>query len=877
MSQPPDAARSEAPSPATPPAPAASASGPRGARAVSLAGFAAAFVALGLVAAPAPALAEPREDANGAERNETAAGPEALAAEPLAAPLDAVGVDPDAAYPRRTELPEPPEDPDDRSVKLGLLPYHGIAPALNDLQETSDRVSVEVVGESVEGRDLYLVTLTEPETRAEARHQQRMRELIAENPDRAARDRTLPDRYKTPVHVNANIHGNEWEGTDASLRIIEELATAEDERTRELLEGSRLYFTVTANPDGRVAGTRANSAGFDLNRDFVTVSQPETAAIRQVMVDTQPLVMIDQHGYVNGTLIEPATPPHGQNYEYDLFIKNTYANGIAMEQAVLDLGYTPEDDGVQPPQIPFRDREDGWDDWPPIFTPMYAPYQGAVAAATIEFPLRVNNAAYDLAEEELRRRTAINTDISAATIEATLDFAHENREELVGDQIEVFRRGAAGEEQVVPPEEWVPGFGPEDVYTTDFPRAYVIPAGEGQRSAPAAARLVDFLIANDVRVERAGNAFELDGTSYPAGSYVVDMHQPKRGMANVLLEDGRDITGDVEAMYDISGWSHGRLWGATVESAESAPPGATERVSEAAPTGAVEGDGGWTLRLDDAADVAALNDLVAAGAEATWGGSGTVRVSADAAGAVAEAADRHGAVFHPAVSDAATGAPALDTVNVAVAGAADEVLTLGELGFDVETVSTAVLNDGFDWSGTDVLYVSSGLVYSSLTDEARTGLDAFLEEGGVVARGTTGARFNEEAGLLEVQHGAGRSDANGVVLMDDGEGALAGTGGYGFVYSPGWFTDLGPEVTVEQSYGAEGPLVAGHWRPDANGSGGQDSAAGQAAVVSGVAAPGASVVLFGTEPLFRNHPKGLFGQVAQALFWTSAEAGTEVR
>ena len=154
-------------------------------RPLSLAGSAAAFVAVGLIALPAPALAEPREEANGADRNEIAADPESLpagpgAADTTAAAPDAVGIDPGAAYPRQAELPEPPEDPDDASVKLDLIPYHGIAPALNELQETSDRVSVEVIGESLQGRDLYLVTLTEPETRAEARHQQRMRELIAE-------------------------------------------------------------------------------------------------------------------------------------------------------------------------------------------------------------------------------------------------------------------------------------------------------------------------------------------------------------------------------------------------------------------------------------------------------------------------------------------------------------------------------------------------------------------------------------------------------------------------------------------------------------------------------------------------------------------------
>ena len=851
----------------------------------TLAGSLAALMAAGVLALPiTPAAAAPvsvRDSGNGSERNEAAAGAEALTrAGPraLAAPdgvPPAASVDPDDAYPRQTELPPHPEDPDDHSVKLGLAPYHDIAPTLNGLQDASDRVSAEIVGTSVEGRDLYLVTVTEPETRGQARQQQRMRELIADDPARAARDRTLAERYKTPVFVNANIHGNEWEGTDASLRTIEELATAEDEETAELLAGARLYFVVTANPDGRVAGQRANAAGFDLNRDFVTVSQPETVAVRQVMQDTQPLVMLDQHGYVNGTLIEPATPPHGQNYEYDLYIKHTYANALNMEEAIGELGYTPEDDGVEAPQIPFRDWEDGWDDWPPIFTPMYAPYQGAVASATIEFPMRVNNVDYDrLDEEELRRRSAINTDISAATIGATLSYVQDNRDELVGDQIEVFRRGAAGEEQVVPPQGWVPGFGPEDVWTTDFPRAYVIPAGEEQRSATAAARLVDFLVANDVRVERAGRAFTVEGVEYPAGSYVVDMHQPKRGMANVLLEDGRDISDDIGAMYDISGWSHGLLWGADVEAVQEEVGASTEPVTVAAPTGSVAeaGEGGWELRLDDGAEVAALNDLLASGTDVVWNGQGSVVVpaGADAAGI----ADRYGVTFRAAETGSPGDAVVSGTPTVAIAGAADELFTLDEMGFDLRPVSTSVLNAGFDWSGVDVLYVASGLVYADLDAQARADLDAFLADGGVVARGTTGARFNEQAGLLDATRQSARSDANGVVRVSGGDGVLAGTGGHAFVYGPGWFTDLGEGVAVEQTYAQEAPLVAGHWRPDEDGTGGQSDAAGQPSVVSGVAERGTPVVLFGTEPLFRNHPKGMFGQVAQAVYWgASADLG----
>ncbi|GAA4154305.1 M14 family zinc carboxypeptidase [Actinomadura keratinilytica] len=816
-----------------------------------------------------------REFGNGPERNSAASPGRELAAQLKARGAGAhYGHARTEGYPRQTKLPEPPVNPDDKSIKLGLTPYHAIAPKLNALQKASDRVSVEVIGRTHQGRDMYLVTVTAPESRAEAARQERMREKIENEPAKAARDPQIKRSYKAPLFVNGNIHGNEWEGTDAALRVIERLATAKDAATAELLGSTRLYFNVTANPDGRVDGVRANAAGFDLNRDFVTASQPETRAMRQVMIDTQPLVMIDLHGYVNGTLIEPTTPPHGQNYEYDLFIRNTYANGLNMEAAIKALGYTPDEDGVQPPQIPFRDWDEGWDDWPPIFTPQYAPFHGAVASSTVEIPLRVNNADYtDLPVAELRRRSKINTAVAEAAIGATASFVAQRRTALIADQIEVFRRGAAGERQRPAPSGWVPGFGPEDVYTTRFPRAYVIPAGTRQRSAAAAARLVDHLIANDVRVTRAARGFTLGGTAYPAGSYIVDMHQPKRGLANVMLEAGGDITDKVDAMYDISGWSHALLWGATVTPVATGDlRGVPVReVKTAAPTGYVAPTGDLALRLDDAKDVTALNALLDAGVKATWAADGTAVVPASARAAARTVADRYGVRFERA---AAKGTAPLRKPRVAAAASSDDAFALQEMGFDVTAVDTAALNAGFDWSGVDVLYVSSGLNHAQLNERARTALGAFLARGGVVGRGSTGASFNSAAGLLTATPVAGRADANGVVAVSNGGGAVTSRApGASFVYSPRWFTGLGPEVAVEQRYAAQGPLISGHWRPDADGTGGQNAAAGQAAVIRGVDERGAAVVLFGTEPLFRDHPKGMFAQVARSLYWSAVTAG----
>ncbi|CAM5585871.1 M14 family zinc carboxypeptidase [Streptomyces purpurascens] len=777
-------------------------------------------------------------------------------------------------YPRRQVLSLDPRNPGDKSLKLGLTPYHAIAPKLNALQRLGDRVSVEVTGRSAGGHRLYLVTVTAPETTRQARAQERMRELIENAPASAAKSREIKWTYKAPVFVNSNIHGNEWEGTDASLKVIEQLATAKDTKTRDLLAHSRLYFNVTANPDGRIAGTRANANGFDLNRDFVTASQPESRAMRQIELDKQPAVLLDLHGYVNGTLIEPTTPPHGENYEYDLFLKNSYANALAMESAVNALGYTPAKDGVEPAQIPFRDQEEGWDDWPPIFTPQYAAFHGTVAAHTVEIPLAVNNEEYDtLPVPELRRRSAINTAVAGAAVRATLNHVREHRTTLVADQIETFRRGAAGAPQVpVSPKTvpGVPGIGPEDVYTTDFPRAYVIPPGDSrtQRSAPAAARLVDHLLANDVRVTRAIRPFRLGGRTYPEGSYVVDLHQPKRGMANVLLADGRDISDKVSVMYDISGWSLGRLWGATVERVTSGSlRGAPLRpVAEAAPVAHVPAHGTLRLRLTDPREIAALNSLLRQGVPVRQAPDGSAIVPASARREALTAARTHDVAF---TATRLKGGTPLHRLRVAAAVTPGELFALREMGFDVTPVSTAVLNAGFDWSGTDVLFVSAGLDHALLTAPARKALDAFLDGHGLVGRGATGAALNGAADLLAVKPVEGNPDANGVVRTVNSGRLTHDAPAHAFVYAPLWFTDLGPGVREEQSYAIGNPLVSGHWRPLPDGTGGPAAAAGQASVVSG-----GRTVLFGTEPLFRDHPKGEFPQVARALF-TVAHSGSD--
>src|SRR5687768_14435154 len=108
------------------------------------------------VAAPVNGTAQPattspsvpdREPGNGPERNEIAALDEAFAAQSVPAQGENQA-DRYQGYPRRTKLRSYPENPADKSIKLNLAPYHSLAPKLNALQQKSNRVSVEVVGQS---------------------------------------------------------------------------------------------------------------------------------------------------------------------------------------------------------------------------------------------------------------------------------------------------------------------------------------------------------------------------------------------------------------------------------------------------------------------------------------------------------------------------------------------------------------------------------------------------------------------------------------------------------------------------------------------------------------------------------------------------------
>ncbi|PFG41909.1 zinc carboxypeptidase [Isoptericola jiangsuensis] len=806
-------------------------------------------------------------------------------------------IDMPTSYPSQPTLRTYDPVEGDATSLNGTIAHSDLAPALTALMASSDRVSTQVVGQSTQGRDLYLVTVTAPESRGETAQQTRWREEIRHSPAKAAADKKLAAGYKTPLWISANIHGNEWEGTDAAMQVITELATSDDPAVTEMLGQHRLYFSLSLNPDGRTVATRATALGFDANRDMVTGATPESRSFVATAQTLQPLYAADFHGYTGVLQVEPCGPPHGDNYEYDLFIPHGFALAEQVEADVVAADiegntYLDRSTGRTTTEktgsikIPYRDTPSGWDDYPPIFTAQYAAYHGAVTS-TVELPHGRTGSTTTPAN------AAINTEVARVTMLSMVDYVADHSTAMLADQIETFRRGVAGEAKVqlteanvdaVPgPDSWKELWDvTDDQEPVVLPRAYVIPVGDGQRSSSDAEALVDQLLFHGVEVSTLSRTTSVGGVTYPAGSFVVDLHQPLRGLANTLLATGSDISEKLPSMYDISAWSLADLWGATVDAVGTTtdgPVGATRPLSRVPSDGVLPKKASHVaFDLAGVEDFRALNALLEDDAPVWLLDDGRAVVGPEGLPAAADAVVTYDIPFTAATRAeiaALDDATELDDLTVAYTGGADDVLALAQLGFDdLVPVSSSGVDAGAATATTgledaDVLWVGSTFNPGAA---GRAYVAQWLADGGaIVGESTAGFSAAATYGLVQGTAVRGNTRGNGIVAVDTPATSMfaAHPQDASFIYPAVWFTDLGAGTDVELSYDATEPFLAGHWN-DLSGPG-QDAAAGQAAVVSGESASGARAVVFGTSPTFRTHPQGAMSQVATAIFWATSD------
>jgi len=393
-------------------------------------------------------------------------------------------------------------------------------------------VQLETLGKSAQGRDMKMGIVSKDQ--ASIDHY-----LSSTNPTAltkpsemlaALKDKTLD--YKLPVLVH-NTHADEQPGIDIITGLFNTFATKEkvsfnttDEAGNAktvtldiptLLNKFIFLFDFTENPDGDALNLRALANGLDPNRDASYQTNPEVRTVIQMINKWNPIALYDLHGFVKEFLIEPATPPHDPNFEYDLMSNLMLENAHHMGRA--GVANSKYDSYI----IPKLDWGDGWDDSFSGYTGVYAVYHG-ILGHTIEIP-ESNQESYkagrnavlggiDFLNQDPDRLLEMRLNFYLRGLNKTEDPKAEN--ELVGPNGEIVGRVKNGR----------PKF---------FPDYYVIPMGlDKDNDAQEAFNMIDYFKRNGVLVKE----LKEDIGSYKKGDLVIDMAQAKRGYANHILYKG---------------------------------------------------------------------------------------------------------------------------------------------------------------------------------------------------------------------------------------------------------------------------------------------------------------------------------------------------
>jgi hypothetical protein len=828
------------------------------------------------------------------------------------------------------------------------IPYYAVGCTLESIAEQSNgRMTVEVIGESALGHDLYEVVINAQHTRDQReayRNWRDLRKVAMDRPDRAQRSLArMGGDVKVPLFIQGGIHGNEYEGVDAAMQVIERLATTpygSDSEVDRILDHAILIFNPVQNPDGRIAGTRANGNGFDLNRDFLTQAQPETKHSVAIMQRWLPPEMLDLHGYVTPTLIEATTKPHNPSIEYDLWLKWNQARIDANEAALNAEGFQvtrPINDWCADSSIPdpvTGECDDGstefgpavaqgWDDWGPFYTPMYAQHVG-LNGSTVEMcqslstvpgssPTRTNCG--PLLEDNARVGRAGARRTQYLTVWSTLLYDVANRVEFMHDHFEIYKRAVSDAPR---PACCPPPFDVANNWMHDYPKAYVIPFGGDQRSDPDANRLVEWLLFNGAEVEELKRDYRFGAQTFEKDSYVVWMTQARRGLIDTALGIGQEISTQIDILYaPPASWSHGYLWGADVvtipDSAVFRPKTDEIRRPHRLEGGIASARGGddddddrkrgraaaYALEVDSPAAVRTLNALLGSGisaelATAPFAGmpAGTVIFPASAARRLDDAGEDAGVWFHPIEGPLPAREPIDRSPRIAVfnaSGAVDQsAWSLRNLGFTADPISTANLNSAATdpLAAYDVLF-TAGVTFNlgggmmafyppdtPANATARSRLAAFFARGGgFLSANAGGANFLRDGGQLSglnaIAQSGGGAGYSGIISWTNSGGAASPiVGAYrsqdtAIVDPPTWFSSVPATMTVDGHLPETGFFLSGLWglatRPGAGGS---------ALIAHGTNTTGtARLATFAMNPLYRADPEREWPMLASAAYW----------
>lgn len=494
------------------------------------------------------------------------------------------------------------------------------------------RVRTEVIGRTVEGKELRLLIISAPENIARLDEIRASLDRLADpRTTTAAEAQRIAATMPAVAMLSHSIHGAEPAGFEAVMQTAYQLLASDEPATQEILRNVVTILNPTMNPDGHerlaawnnsvAVGTdepaalehsppwsisaRFNHYRFDMNRDVLAQSQAETRAVTTAVLKWNPQVFVDLHSTTPQYFFPPSALPINLNLpaaSRDGLERFGRGNAAAFDRH----GW----------QYYVRDQFDlhypgYWDSWPAL--------NGAIGM-TFEtdggpgIRIRKSDGTVTTFTEGIARHYVASM--------ATLGTLAATREQALREYYE-FRAGGMAEARTRP-----------------FKRVVIVPSGDPARLAG----FLDLMTRQRIEVTRATAGFTsatahdylvrgaAGRRSFPAGSYVIDLAQPQARLATAILEPDPGVDsafarrqfdmfernrrrgdgGSREGyeFYDITAWSLPMTFGLEAYWTEDAPPVTGEPVSgaPASPAGGVTGRGQsayvWAGGTQDAARLA---------------------------------------------------------------------------------------------------------------------------------------------------------------------------------------------------------------------------------------------------------------------------------
>ena len=237
-------------------------------------------------------------------------------------------------------------------------PYQ-ISNAVMEWAKQSDRMIVKEYARSHEGRPLYAIFISSPENLNNLDQIKQNINLLSDGTNtNGNKARTLIDKLPAIAWMAYSIHGNETSGADAAMASIYHFIASKDKETTEMLDKMLIIIDPMMNPDGRARFVksleqyrstspnyddqsllhtgdwpygRTNHYFFDLNRDWIYVTQPETRGRVKLINEWKPQILVDAHemGAQDTFMTGPPREPINKNIDKDLI---KWGNVFAQDQ-----------------------------------------------------------------------------------------------------------------------------------------------------------------------------------------------------------------------------------------------------------------------------------------------------------------------------------------------------------------------------------------------------------------------------------------------------------------------------------------------------------------------------------------------------------------